>query len=110
MSQTTTQPNYVPHFNGFDHPYFPDAYRPYSRCDCGSAEACGNPHTAKEVGKFHTQPTQGAFAKWDGHLARLDVNPKAHKPYTPPSLPHVCDRPLPGVQTCAYNMQNGCPP
>ena len=107
---STQHHSYVPKFNGFDHPFFPDAYRPYSRCDCGLPDACGHPHKAKQIGKFHTQPTQEPFATWNGHLAQLDVHPKQHKPYTPPSLPFVCDRPLPGAQTCAYNMQYKCPP
>ena len=108
MSKSQT---YVPKFNGFDHPFFRDSYRPYSRCDCGLPDACGHPHQAKEMGTFHTQVTQSPFARWDGHLAQLDVKPKQHRPYVPPSLPRSCtDRPTQGVQTCAYNMQYGCQP
>lgn len=101
----------VPQFNGFDHPFFPRYYRPYSQCDCGQPDACGNPHKAKAVGKAHEFPHRRPFAHWEAHAVHNDLNPKKHRSYAPPALPFTCDRPQPGSQTCAYNAGSDmCPP
>jgi len=109
---TTQQPSSVPQFHGFDHPFFPSAGRPYSHCDCGIPDACGAPHVAKAYGAPHAiQHKHHPYTHWNGQLALLDVKPKKHGKYQPPSLPFVCDRPMPGSQSCAVPRgSDTCPP
>lgn len=82
----------------------PDAYRPYSRCDCNKPEACGAPDIVPRKGVGVIPNFQRPFAVWDGRLNEIDGRKRPVKAYVPPpAYPYLnCDRPLPGAQACAW--------
>lgn len=110
-------------YAGFSAQNVPGYNQPYDRCNCGLPDACGIAHqpavkvrvVAKATGggKVDIQETviepQGnlyrnnanaPFGTWDGHLVASDFNPPRVKPYRPPALPYVCDRPVAGSSLC----------
>lgn len=99
--------------NTFNHPFLPTSSRPYSHCDCGIPDACGNPHKIKNVGQAHAVPHKNvAFSVWSGHASIVETRQKKKKSYNPPHVPSVCERPYQGLaQTCALNSGSaGCYP
>lgn len=111
----SVQNSSVPQFKNVDHPFFPQSYRPYTRCDCGLPEACGNSHkiTPNSAGAVHEMPhRQRSFHHWEQAAVKNDLQPRKSRPYEPPANPFVCDRPITGqAQTCAYNAgSDRCPP
>lgn len=91
--------------SGFESPFSPNYDRPYGNCDCGQAPACGNRPEPKAFGKMYEAVQHQSFAAWNGSLAASDLHPRVVKPYRPPALPYVCDRPIPGSSLCASSMK-----
>lgn len=122
-------------YQGFDSPFVPGYSQPYNQCGCGARDACGNEHQpvpkvetivrATGSGKTETitrLAPQGvvktalstrAFSTWDGQLAQNDLHYKpstGRRPYRPPALPYVCDRPLSGASLCSVQGVTQCSP
>ena len=120
-------------YQGFDSPYMPNYGDPFNSCGCGAASACGNEHQptvkiqtvtrttatgAKEtvhqvapLGHIYTSVAHVPFTTWDGSLASNDLYLRKGRPYQPPALPFVCDRPLGGSSLCSASTAPGsCSP
>jgi hypothetical protein len=112
-------------YQGMESPFFPGYDQSYDRCTCGMPDACGAEHkpavtvqtlarttrsgkvehvtSVNPIGKFYANTAHKAFAVWDGHLALNDLNQPKSKPYQPPALPFVCDRPMSGSSLCSLS-------
>ena len=119
-------------YQGFDTPFVPGYGQAYNQCACGAPDACGMEHqpavkvenitrvTAaghKEnvtrvvpLGRIYESINHKAFATWDGQLALNDLYKPSVKPYRPPALPYVCDRPLSGAALCSAQGSASCSP
>jgi hypothetical protein len=120
-------------YNGFNNSFTPGYNQPFNQCGCGAADACGGEHQAavkiekvkmatgtgqvKEVqkvvqlGSFYTHVNQIPFSVWDGSLALNDLYGPNKKPYRPPAIPYVCDRPVAGSALCSASLgKSPCDP
>lgn len=120
-------------YKGFDSQSVPGYNQPYNQCGCGVPDACGNPHqpsvkvetvkiatatgTTKTVtrvaalGSMYNHINQVPFSTWDGSLALNDLYGPKKKPYRPPAVPYVCDRPMAGSSLCSSSFgKSPCDP
>ena len=119
-------------YNGFNTPFVPGYNQPFNQCACGFPDACGNEHqpavkvervtrvgangqkeTVNRVvplGHMYQSIMHRPFSTWDGQLALNDLYPKKAKPYQPPAIPAICDRPLAGAALCSAQGGAQCNP
>jgi hypothetical protein len=112
-------------YMGFNSPYYPGYAQSYDRCSCGGPEACGNEHApavkvvqvsratrggksetvnvVQPIGEYYRHLGVTPYSTWDGSLAMSDLKPPRYKPYRPPALPFICDRPLQGSSLCTIS-------
>ena len=120
MSYTNSNP-----YQGFNHASVPGYSQPFNQCGCGGPDACGNEHQPAvkvetvlrmsatgqheqvtrtvPLGHIYAAVTHKAFSIWDGNLALNDLYKPKPRPYMPPALPYVCDRPMSGAAMCGMN-------
>lgn len=119
-------------YKGFSSQSVPGYNQPYNQCGCGVQESCGNAHqpsvkienvkiasatgtkTVQKVvplGALYNHVNQVQFSTWDGALALNDLYGPHKKPYRPPAVPYVCDRPMAGSSLCSSSFgKSPCDP
>lgn len=120
-------------YRGFNSPALPGYNQPFNQCGCGIPDSCGNQHqpsvkienvkiatatggtkTVQKVvplGALYNHVGQVPFSTWDGSLALNDLYGAQKKPYRPPAIPYVCDRPVAGSSLCSSSFgKSPCDP